>query len=82
MITPDYCRGILEAEALFTALNNGLVSAAVSFARTMIFELATVFVLPAFFGIDGIWSAVCVAEFLAFVMSCSLMWAYRKRYLY
>lgn len=67
--------------AWFTALNNGLVSAVAAFTRTMVFELTTVFVLPSIIGIDGIWSSVCVAEALAFIMACSLIWAFRKRYL-
>lgn len=65
----------------FTALNNGLVSAIVSFVRTLVFELATVFILPAIVGINGIWSSVCVAEILAFIMTCSLILGFRRRYL-
>jgi len=65
----------------FTALNNGLVSAIVAFVRTLVFELGTVLILPSFIGIDGIWFSVCVAEVLAFMMSCSLVWGFRKRYL-
>lgn len=48
--------------ALFTALNNGLVSAAISFLRTFGFELAAVLLLPLWFGIDGIWISIFVAE--------------------
>lgn len=64
----------------FTALNNGLVSAILAFARTLVFELASVFILPMIWGMDGIWYAVSVAEVLAFIMACSLTLAYRKRY--
>lgn len=67
--------------AWFTALNNGLVSAVAAFARTIVFELAAVFVLPVFFGIDGIWMAVDVAEVLAFILSVVLFLCYRDRYL-
>ena len=67
--------------AWFTALNNGLVSAVAAFARTLVFELASVFVLPAFLGIDGIWMAVNVAEILAFILSAVLILSYRERYL-
>lgn len=66
----------------FTSLSNGLVSAIAAFVRTLIFELATVFILPSLIGIDGIWCSVCVAEVLAFIMSCSLIWGFRKRYLF
>lgn len=67
--------------AWFTALNNGLVSAVAAFARTLVFELASVFVLPAFLGIDGIWMAVNVAEVLAFILAIILVLNYRKRYI-
>ena len=48
--------------ALFTALNNGLVSAAISFLRTFGFEMAAVLLLPIWLGIDGIWISIFVAE--------------------
>ena len=67
--------------AWFTALNNGLISAVAAFARTLVFELASVFVLPVFFGIDGIWMAVNVAEVLAFILASALILGYRERYL-
>lgn len=65
----------------FTALNNGLVSAIASFVRTLVFEMATVFILPSIIGINGIWSSVCVAEILAFIMTCALILGFRRRYL-
>lgn len=75
------CGFNMFCSAWFTALNNGLVSAMAAFVRTLVFELAMVFILPAIIGMDGIWSAVCVAEVLAFVMTCALIWGFRKRYL-
>ena len=59
--------------SLFTALNDGLVSAAVSFVRTLIFQVATVLLLPLLIGIDGIWWSFAVAEVLAFAVSFSLL---------
>lgn len=67
--------------AWFTALNNGLVSAVAAFTRTLVFELASVFVLPVFLGIDGIWMSVNVAEVLAFILAIILVLHYRKRYI-
>ena len=67
--------------AWFTALSNGLISAVAAFARTLVFELASIFVLPRFFGIDGIWMAVNVAEFLAFILTAVLILSFRERYL-
>lgn len=75
------CGFNMFCSAWFTALNNGLVSAVAAFARTMVFELATVFILPSIIGIDGIWWSVCVAEVLAAMMCITLYRAYRKRYL-
>lgn len=76
------CGFNMFCSAWFTAFGNGIISAIAAFTRTLVFELATVFILPSILGIDGIWSAVCVAEILAFTMSCALVLAYRKRYLY
>lgn len=55
--------------AFFTALNNGAVSAAISFLRTLVFQIAAVLVLPLLFGISGIWLAVVVAEALALAVT-------------
>lgn len=75
------CGFNMFCSAWFTALNNGLVSAMAAFARTLVFELTTVFVLPSLVGIDGIWYAVSVAEILAFIMSFFLIFGFRKKYL-
>lgn len=75
------CGFNMFCSAWFTALNNGLVSAVAAFVRTLVFELATVFILPGLVGIDGIWCSVCVAEVLAFVLSAILVLSYRKRYI-
>ena len=76
------CGVNMFASAWFTALNNGLVSATAAFVRTLVFELAAVFVLPAVFGIDGVWLSVNVAELLAFILSMSLIFGFRHRYGY
>ncbi|MDO5446376.1 MAG: MATE family efflux transporter, partial [Prevotellaceae bacterium] len=76
------CGFSIFTSAWFTALNNGMVSAAVAFSRTLIFELGSVIILPAFFGIDGIWMSVNVSEVLALVLSAAVIYAYRKRYCY
>ena len=76
------CGFNMFASAWFTALNNGPVSAFISFTRTLVFELGCVFLLPALLGIDGIWLAVNVAEVLALALSATLVLAYRRRYGY
>ncbi|MDE6845292.1 MAG: MATE family efflux transporter [Lachnospiraceae bacterium] len=68
--------------SFFTALNNGAVSAAISFMRTLIFQTASVLILPIFLGIDGIWWAITVAEVCACVLSGGFLFAKRGKYHY
>lgn len=70
------------ASSFFTALNNGGVSAIVSFLRTLVFQLLCVIILPLIFELDGIWLAITVAETLAFVISVVFLVTKRKRYHY
>lgn len=67
---------------LFTALNNGLISALISFCRTLVFQLASVFILPLIMGVDGIWVSIIVAEFLASAMTIIIVIIKRKKYGY
>lgn len=82
MISFLLCGFNMFASAWFTALNNGPVSAVISFTRTLVFELGCVFLLPAIWGIAGIWQAVNVAEVLALVLSVALVLGLRGRYGY
>lgn len=68
--------------AFFTALNNGLISAVISFLRTLVFELGAVMLLPVIWGINGIWSSIVLAEFMAAVVSIGFMVMLRKKYGY
>lgn len=68
--------------SFFTALNNGAVSAAISFMRTLIFQTSSVLILPIFLGVDGIWWAITVAEIFAFILSLIFLFAKRKKYNY
>lgn len=70
------------ASSFFTALNNGAISAAISFMRTLLFQTAAVLVLPLFFDVDGIWWAITVAEVFAFALSASFLFAKRGKYHY
>ena len=72
----------IYGSAFFTALNNGVISAAISFLRTLLFQLAAVLVLPIFFGINGIWSAVTVAEAFTLCVTITFFIRQRKRYHY
>lgn len=68
--------------SLFTALNNGLVSAVISFVRTLVFQIAAVMVCPIFMGLDGVWSATCFAEILALAVTVTCIFVCRKKYYY
>ena len=72
----------IYVSSFFTALNNGAVSAIVSFLRTLVFQMLCVLVLPIFFGIDGIWWATAVAEVFAFILSLSFLIVKRNKYHY
>ncbi len=68
--------------SFFTALNNGAVSAAISFMRTLIFQTASVLILPLMLGVDGIWWAVTAAELFACLLSAAFLAAKRGKYHY
>ena len=63
-------------------MNNGKVSAVISTVRTSVFETAAVFILPALFGVDGIWFAILCAEVLSLVMSVAMLKKHKEQYHY
>lgn len=68
--------------AFFTALNNGFLSALLSFLRTLVFQMSAVLIFPLFWKIDGIWISVVAAELMAAIMTVTLLYAMRRRYHY
>lgn len=72
----------IYGSAFFTALNNGLISALISFLRTLVFETSSVMLLPLVLGVDGIWLSVSVAELASVLVTASFMVAFRNRYGY
>lgn len=70
------------ASSFFTALNDGLTSALISFGRTLVFQVASVLLLPLIFDVDGIWAAVILAEGLALILSAACVIRNRKKYGY
>ena len=68
--------------SFFTALNDGLTSAFMSFLRTAVFQVAAVLLLPLFFGTDGIWWSVVVAELAAASLSVVFIAVKKKKYKY
>lgn len=75
--------GIIMYESIiFTALNNGTVSAILSFLKTMVFEVASVIILPMILGKNGIWLSVSLAELMAFMLTAFFIVKNRKKYNY
>ena len=68
--------------SFFTALNNGLISAAISFLRTLVFQLSVVLILPMILGINGIWLSVAIAELLTLCVTVTCLIRKRKVYHY
>ena len=76
------CGFNIFGSSLFTALNNGLISAAISFLRTLVCQVAAVMILPLFLELDGIWFSILVAELTAVILTVFCFIKYRKRYHY
>lgn len=66
----------------FTALNDGVTSAIISFLRTLVFQILAVLLLPIILGVNGVWLSIIVAEFMAVVFSSLFMVLKRKKYNY
>jgi putative MATE family efflux protein len=76
------CGFNIFGSSMFTALNNGLVSAVISFLRTLVCQTCAVMILPLFFGLDGIWCSIVVAELAALLLTVGCFVKYRSRYHY
>lgn len=73
---------VIFGSSFFTALNNGFVSAAISFVRTLLFQVAAVLIFPLIFGVDGIWWSIPTAEVMAFFVTLLFLFRNRKKYGY
>lgn len=68
--------------SFFTALNNGGISAAISFLRTIVFQTGAVLLLPLFWGLDGIWFSIIGTEIMAMITTLIFLAVNRKKYGY
>ncbi|MBO7176958.1 MAG: MATE family efflux transporter, partial [Clostridia bacterium] len=68
--------------SFFTALNNGPISALISFLRTLVLQSAAVLIFPLIWGLDGIWFSIVAAEFMAAVISIAFIVGLKKKYQY
>lgn len=73
---------VIFGSSFFTALNNGLISAAISILRTMVFQVLAVLIFPLFWKVDGIWLSMAAAELLALAVTVLFLRAEKKRYGY
>ena len=72
----------IYSSGFFTALNDGITSAIISFLRTVVFQVAAVILLPMIWGLDGVWISIVVAEIMAVVFSVFFLIVKRKKYHY
>ena len=72
----------IYGSSFFTALGNGLVSALISFLRTMVFQVAAVLIFPLIWGLDGIWFSIVAAELVAALVTVAFLVGKRKKYHY
>ena len=76
------CGFNIFGSSFFTALNNGLISALISFLRTLVFQIGAVLVMPMLFKLDGIWWSVVAADLGSLALTAFFLLKYRKRYHY
>ena len=76
------CGFNIYGSSFFTALNNGPLSALISFLRTLVFQLGVVLLLPMLLGIDGIWGSVAMAEAMALCVTLICLIGQREKYHY
>ena len=72
----------IYSSAFFTALNNGFVSAGLSFTRIFVLECGAVMLLPLIWGVDGIWLSIVVAQIIALFIAIIVFACYRNKYGY
>ena len=72
----------IYGSSFFTALGNGLISALISFLRTLLFQTAAVLIFPLLWGIDGIWISIAAAELMAAAVTALFLIKKRSKYHY
>lgn len=68
--------------SMFTALNDGLISAIISISRTLIFQVLTILTLPLILGLDGVWLSLMVADILSAIVAIIFFICFKKKYHY
>lgn len=70
------------ASSFFTALNDGLVSGVLSFLRTLLFQVATILLLPMIWELDGVWLAIVASELIALFVTIFCFFRFKEKYHY
>ncbi len=68
--------------SMFTALNDGLISAIISISRTLVFQILTILTLPIILGLDGVWLSLMVADILSAIVAIIFFICFKKKYHY
>ncbi len=68
--------------SFFTALNNGLISAIISFLRTLVFQIGAVLLFSYLWELDGIWLSIVAAEVMAVIITAIFLITNKKKYKY
>lgn len=76
------CGFNIYSSSFFTALNNGMVSAIISFMRTLVFQILSVLILPMVLGLNGIWLSITVAEVLSLIVTITFLIKNKEKYHY
>ncbi len=79
-----FCGISIFGSGFFTALNNGLISAIISFLRTLVFQAASILILPLIWtpAVDGIWGSVVIAEIASAILTVIFLVLNKKKYNY
>lgn len=77
-----FCSYAIFGSSFFTALNNGVISAIISFTRVCVFQVGAVLLLPKVLGLDGIWHSITVAEIGSMIVTFIFLVKNRKKYRY
>lgn len=72
----------IYTSSFFTALNDGAVSAAISFIRALVLPVLCITVMPAIWGLDGVWYSLIGSEILSVAVSLAFLTGKKKKYHY
>ena len=72
----------IYTSSFFTALNDGPVSAAISFMRSLVLPTVCIILMPMVWELDGVWYSLVGSEVLGVAVSAYFLLSKRKKYQY